>query len=75
MTRSGSPKALTHTVTLAPGGFLVRSGTSGKTYLVVPQSDGAACNCEYGQHRPAPHLCSHVRAVMTYAEQVLGGSR
>ena len=69
------PKTPAHVVTPAPGGFLVKSSTSGKTYLVVPQSGGAACNCEYGQHRPAPHLCSHVRAVMTYAEQVLGGSR
>ena len=71
MTRSepGSAKALSHVVSVSPGGFLVRSGSSGQIYLVVPQAGGAACDCSFGQHNPAPHLCSHVRAVMIFAEQ------
>lgn len=70
----GTPKALSHTVTPAPGVFLVRSGTSGKTYTVTPLPviGGAICDCDFGKNNPWPHLCSHVRAVMIHAEQVLG---
>jgi len=48
-----------------PEGFVVLSGTSGLTYLVVPLGmGGAICTCEHGRASGALAVrCSHVRAV------------
>jgi len=65
-------KAASHTVTPSPAGFVVVSGTSGASYLVVPLSlGGAACNCAHGRHSSAiASRCSHVRAVEAFAARL-----
>lgn len=65
-------KAATHSVTPSPAGFVVVSGTSGASYLVVPlQTGGAACNCAHGRHSSAiAARCSHVKAVEAFAAKV-----
>jgi len=73
-TRVQRLKVLSHTVNPYPGGWVVKSGTSGETYLVVPlPTGGASCSCPYGQNRPAPHACSHVEAVIGYVERLKEG--
>jgi len=63
---SGDAKAASHRIVdTRPEGFVVLSGTSGRTYLVVPLGmGGATCTCEHGRASAALAVrCSHVRAV------------
>jgi hypothetical protein len=66
-------KAASHSVTPSPEGFVVVSGTSGKSYLVAPLATGGAhCNCAHGRHSSAiASRCSHVAAVEAFAARVL----
>jgi hypothetical protein len=52
-------------------GFVVLSGTSGRTYLIVPLSTGGAtCTCEHGRASSALAVrCSHVRAVEAWVKK------
>lgn len=75
--RTTADKAATHKVTPSPKGFKVISGTSGKTYLVVPLgTGGAACNCPCGRHSGRIAVaCSHVKAVEAFAADALDAGR
>jgi hypothetical protein len=64
-------KAKTHKVEATPSGFQVTSGSSGKTYIVVPTGgDEATCTCEWGRNRAwrVGDACSHILAVRNYAK-------
>lgn len=69
-------KATTHTVTASPDGFVVVSGTSGRSYLVVPlTTGGAACNCEHARKVSRIAVrCSHVQAVEAFAANWFPGT-
>lgn len=68
-------KAKGHTVTALPGRFEVVSGTSGKTYSVVPVLGAASCSCKWAaKRRVVTVACSHVLAVYQFAAEVLGKS-
>jgi hypothetical protein len=64
-TTPGAKAASHRIVDTRPEGFVVLSGTSGRTYLVVPLGmGGATCTCEHGRASGALAVrCSHVRAV------------
>lgn len=68
-------KAKTHDVTPLDNDFFrVRSGSSRNEYLVrlLPNEDGATCDCAWGQHRRYADNhksgCSHVQAVYQQLE-------
>lgn len=66
------PKATSHRVVdTRPEGFVVLSGTSGRTYLIVPLGKGGAtCTCEHGRASSALAVrCSHVRAVEMWVKK------
>ena len=61
-------KAASHQVTPSTSGFVVVSGTSGASYLVIPLAmGGAVCTCKAGRESSAvASTCSHVEAVNAF---------
>lgn len=58
---------------VAPAGFVVKSGSSGKSYRVILNGI-ATCSCDWGQYRKigTPCGCSHVLAVYSHLSEQAG---
>ncbi len=68
-------KSKTHEVTqLTSTTYSVKSGSSGKTYTVTLQSQGATCQCDWSKYRKAsqPSACSHVISVYSHIAEWTG---
>lgn len=77
MNPTSRDKAKGHKVQATETGYVVTSGSSGKTYMVTPlTTGGASCSCEHGRAKsgffvtepgfkpePVAVRCSHVLAV------------
>lgn len=63
-------KRAEHAVRAAEGHFEVTSGRSGQVYRVTPYGgQDATCSCE--GYRWSQKSCSHIRAVIAFAKEIM----